>query len=61
MAAVGWVIVPVLFGCFCLLGKGGVEVDCGEMGSFKAEATALDILLDNVLLLFNHNGVLDNS
>ena len=57
MAAVGWVIVAVVAGCCCwILCRGGVKVDCGDMGSFKAEAIALEVLLDDVVLLCNRTG-----
>ena len=61
LAAVGWIIVAVVDGVCWLVGRGGKKVDCGEMGSFMAEAIALGFLLDNVLLLCNHKGVHDNS
>ena len=57
----GWIIVASVDGFCWLLGRGGSRVDCGDMGSFLAEAVAVGILVDNVPRLCNHNGVLENS
>ena len=60
-ASAGWVIVAVYGGKCWLLGRGGVLIEAGDMGSFMAEALGLDILMKKVLILCKHRGVRDNS